>query len=71
MAQIRGTYNMNQNFGGPSRDTMNDPSPLDEVRKYTDKIEEFLDTISDPVKPSVFYFLSFANPAPEDPGQRA
>ena len=58
MAQIRGTagYNLGaQNtFGGPSRgDTMNDPSPLDAIREQTSKIEDFLDTMSDPVKPYV------------------
>lgn len=60
MAQIRGTagYNLGgggQNtFGGPSRgDTMNDPSPLDAIREQTGKIEDFLDTLSDPVKPYV------------------
>ncbi|KAK4547264.1 hypothetical protein LTR36_000919 [Oleoguttula mirabilis] len=58
MAQIRGTAgyhlgNQNQNtFGGPSRqDATNDPSPLDRVREQTSKIEELLDTWSDPVKP--------------------
>merc|ERR1711977_660256 len=57
MAQIRGTagYNLGggQNtFGGPSRgDTMNDPSPLDAIREQTGKIEDFLDTLSDPIKP--------------------
>jgi hypothetical protein len=59
MAQIRGTagYNLGgQNtFGGPSRgDTGgNDPSPLDAIREQTSKIEDFLDTLSDPVKPYV------------------
>ena len=56
MAQIRGTagYNLgSQNtFGGPSRgDTMNGPSPLAAIREQTSKIEDFLDTLSDPVKP--------------------
>lgn len=56
MAQIRGTagYNLgNQNaFGGPSRNTeMKEPSPLDAIREQTSKIEDFLDTMSDPVKP--------------------
>ena len=58
MAQIRGTagYHLgNQNaFGGagPSRrDAINDPSPLDRVREQTSKIEELLDTWSDPIKP--------------------
>lgn len=57
MAQIRGTagYHLgNQNaFGaGPSRsDATNDPSPLDAIREQTSKIEDWLDTIADPVKP--------------------
>ncbi|EAU39023.1 conserved hypothetical protein [Aspergillus terreus NIH2624] len=56
MAQIRGTagYNLgHQNpFGGPGRaDATNDPSPLDAIREQTSKIEDWLDTMSDPVKP--------------------
>ncbi|KAI9750430.1 MAG: hypothetical protein M4579_006469 [Chaenotheca gracillima] len=56
MAQIRGTagYNLgNQNpFSGPGRaDATNDPSPLDAIREQTSKIEDWLDVISDPVKP--------------------
>jgi len=57
MAQIRGNagYNLgNQNsFGGPSRNNemANDPSPLDQIREQTSKIEDFLDTLSEPLKP--------------------
>ena len=56
MTQIRGTagYNLgSQNrFGGPGRaDATNDPSPLDAIREQTSKIEDLLDTYSDPVKP--------------------
>ncbi|PGH07976.1 hypothetical protein GX51_01416 [Blastomyces parvus] len=56
MAQIRGTagYNLgNQNpFGGPGRaDATSDPSPLDAIREHTSKIEDWLDTLSDPVRP--------------------
>ncbi|KKZ63832.1 hypothetical protein EMCG_01866 [[Emmonsia] crescens] len=56
MAQIRGTagYNLgNQNpFGGPGRaDATSDPSPLDAIREQTNKIEDWLDTLSDPVRP--------------------
>ena len=57
MAQIRGTagYNLGgvqDRFGGPGRaDATNDPSPLDAIREQTSKIEDFLDTLSDPVKP--------------------
>jgi hypothetical protein len=58
MAQIRGTagYNLGgqTSFGGPSSgDANNDPSPLDAIREQTSKIEDFLDTLSDPVKPYV------------------
>ncbi|OAX78226.1 hypothetical protein ACJ72_07468 [Emergomyces africanus] len=56
MAQIRGTagYNLgNQNrFGGPGKaDATGDPSPLDAIREQTSKIEDWLDTLSDPVRP--------------------
>ncbi|KAK2760783.1 hypothetical protein FQN54_002021 [Arachnomyces sp. PD_36] len=56
MAQIRGTagYNLgNQNpFGGPgSVEATSDPSPLDAIREHTSKIEDWLDTVADPVKP--------------------
>lgn len=58
MAQIRGTagYNLgNQNpFGGGGPSRMAEPqdsSPLDAIRAQTSKIEDFLDTLSDPVKP--------------------
>lgn len=62
MAQIRGTagYHLggsNSAFGGPSRaDATNDPSPLDAIREQTSKIEDWLDTLSDPVKPYVSPF---------------
>ncbi|KAF2401293.1 SURF4-domain-containing protein [Trichodelitschia bisporula] len=56
MAQIRGTagYHLgNQSpFGGPGMsEATNDPSPLDAIREQTSKIEDFLDTVSDPLKP--------------------
>lgn len=56
MAQIRGTagYNLGaqDRFSGPGRaDATNDPSPLDAIREQTSKIEDWLDTLSDPVKP--------------------
>lgn len=61
MAQIRGTagYNLgHQNpFGGPgSADATSDPSPLDAIREHTSKIEDWLDTMSDPIKPYVVFF---------------
>ena len=57
MAQIRGTAgyhlgNQNMSFGGPSTSAAtNDPSPLDAIREQTSKIEDWLDTVSDPIKP--------------------
>jgi len=61
MAQIRGTagyhlgnQNVNMNFGGGSSSSSyatNDPSPLDAIREHTSKIEDWLDTVSDPIKP--------------------
>ena len=62
MAQIRGTagYNLgHQNpFGGPGRaDATNDPSPLDAIREQTSKIEDWLDTLADPIKPYVVVII--------------
>ncbi|MCJ1435047.1 hypothetical protein MMC27_004417 [Xylographa pallens] len=63
MAQIRGTagYNLgpsSQNrFGvgagytNMKAEATNDPSPLDSIRAQTSKIEDWLDTLSEPVKP--------------------
>lgn len=64
MAQIRGTagYNLgHQNpFGGPSSaDATNDPSPLDAIREQTSKIEDWLDSLADPVKPYVSSWREF------------
>jgi len=58
MAQIRGTagYNLGaqDRFGVAGRaDATNDPSPLDAIREQTSKIEDWLDTLSDPIKPYV------------------
>lgn len=58
MAQIRGTagYNLgHQNpFVGPGREhATSDPSPLDAIREQTSKIEDWLDTVADPIKPYV------------------
>ncbi|MCJ1470042.1 hypothetical protein MMC07_008687 [Pseudocyphellaria aurata] len=59
MAQIRGTagYNLGgvqDRFGNQGRaEATNDPSPLDAIREQTSKIEDFLDTVSEPVKPYV------------------
>lgn len=57
MAQIRGTagYNLglHNQFSGPDRssDATNDPSPLDQIREQTSKIEDYLNTLGEPVKP--------------------
>lgn len=64
MSQIRGTagYNLgHQNpFGGPGRaDATDDPSPLDAIREQTSKIEDWLDTVSDPIKPYDLDCLDF------------
>jgi ER-derived vesicles protein len=65
MAQIRGTagYGMGPQgapaFGGgpgfgaapmPSQ-YGSDPSPLDQIKKQTEKIEDILDTFAEPLKP--------------------
>lgn len=68
MAQIRGTagYNLgHQNpFGGPgSADATSDPSPLDAIREQTSKIEDWLDTLADPVKPYVIISLFVFGPS--------
>lgn len=60
MAQIRGTagYNLGHQSPfatGPGRqDATSDPSPLEQIREQTSKIEDWLDTLSDPIKPYVF-----------------
>jgi len=54
MAQIRGTagYHLgNQYAGAGQNDATNDPSPLDAIREQTNKIEDFFDTISEPIRP--------------------
>ena len=56
MAQIRGTagYNLGAQhpFGAPGRnEDRSDPSPLEQIREQTSKIEEWLDNAADPVKP--------------------
>ena len=67
MAQIRGTagYNLgsSQNrfgvapgYSNMKAEASNDPSPLDAIREQTSKIEDWLDTLSEPVKPYVYFF---------------
>ena len=62
MAQIRGTagYNLGgapnrfgvgPNYSNMKADATSDPSPLDAIREQTSKIEDWLDTMSEPVKP--------------------
>ncbi|GAB7361134.1 hypothetical protein MBLNU230_g1168t1 [Neophaeotheca triangularis] len=64
MAQIRGTagYHLgsqNPNFAPNnfasgntnSSSATNDPSPLEQIRAQTSKIEDWLDTVADPIKP--------------------
>ena len=72
MAQIRGTagYNLgHQNpFGGPGRaDATSDPSPLDAIREQTSKLEDWLDTLADPIKPYVVFMsaLFATSPSPK------
>ncbi|KAI9665239.1 MAG: hypothetical protein M1829_005777 [Trizodia sp. TS-e1964] len=56
MAQIRGTagYNLG-GFTPPDRNNSatNDPSPLDAIREQTNRIEDWLDTLSEPLKPYI------------------
>ncbi|KAG8533469.1 uncharacterized protein KY384_002252 [Bacidia gigantensis] len=65
MAQIRGTagYNLGSQdrFGsGPARsDATNDPSPLEQIREQTSKIEEWLDTAADPIKPTLIIIRKY------------
>jgi len=60
MAQIRGTANYNlagsgYGVGAPSQQPLDsNASPLDTIREQTSKIEDFLDTFSEPIKPYVF-----------------
>lgn len=56
MAQIRGTANYhlgNQSpFGGQAKtEATADPNPLDAIREQTSKLEDLLDTVSEPIKP--------------------
>lgn len=57
MAQMRGqgSYGIAQPtpFGGGVGDDKADQSPLDAIRQQTSKIEDLLDTLSEPVKPCV------------------
>lgn len=39
-------------FGGPSEDKTGQ-SPLDAIRQQTSKVEDLLDTLSEPIKPCV------------------
>ncbi len=56
MAQMRGTgsYGMAapSPFGGQAEDKT-EQSPLDAIRQQTSRIEDLLDTLSEPIKPCV------------------
>jgi hypothetical protein len=57
----------NPQFGGQSSfgaKESTDPSPLDAIREQTSKIEDFLDTLSDPIKPYVLFTSSTRPPRP-------
>lgn len=55
MAQLRGSagYGIGQPtpFGGSSSETPESSNALDAIREQTSKIEDFLDTYSEPIKP--------------------
>ncbi|KIW06881.1 uncharacterized protein PV09_02557 [Verruconis gallopava] len=52
MAQLRGGhYQMGGGYGVSTNPATSDPSPLDQIREQTSKIEDFFDTISEPIKP--------------------
>jgi len=59
MAQLRGqgSYGLGAGpvpaFGSPQEDNP-DSSPLAAIREQTSKIEDLLDTVSEPIKPCVF-----------------
>lgn len=59
MAQLRGGpggshYQMGTGYGVPNNNpATNDPSPLDQIRVQTNKIEDFFDSFSEPLKPYV------------------
>lgn len=42
---------MHNQFGQRSDNATNDPSPLDQIREQTSKIEDFLNTLGEPLKP--------------------
>jgi hypothetical protein len=56
MAQLRGqgSYGLGAGpvpaFGGPSEDR-SDSSPLAAIREQTSKIEDLMDSVSEPIKP--------------------
>lgn len=72
MAQIRGggygqSFGQNNpSFGAQSSQASNDPSPLDAIREQTSKIEDALDTLSDPIKPYVAIPPKSTRPRPGD-----
>jgi hypothetical protein len=72
MAQMRGpgSYGLGAGpgpaqFGGPSEDR-SESSPLDAIRQQTSKIEDLMDTVSEPLKPYALPPLLFKNLAIEN-----
>lgn len=57
MAQMRGqgSYGIGAQspFGGQNEAETTDSSPLDAIRAQTSKIEDLMDTLSEPLKPYV------------------
>jgi ER-derived vesicles protein len=56
MAQIRGTagYGLNNQFNNQfnsNNPATSDPSPLDQIREQTSKIEDMLNSFGEPLKP--------------------
>jgi len=47
-------------FGGSSEDKPESSSPLDTIRQHTSKIEDMLDTLSEPIKPYAFQIGSLS-----------
>ena len=69
MAQMRGSgsYGMAapSPFGGQAEDR-SEQSPLDAIRQQTSRIEDLLDSVSEPIKPCVpsFRAASSSKPSP-------
>lgn len=44
---------MGGGYGVQNNPATSDPSPLDQIREQTSKIEDFFDTLAEPMKPYV------------------